>query len=604
MLLALLMTVAVLQYHWITQLAEADRRQRHELLATAVANIRRDFTENISRLVPFFRRSPGIPSGTDQEKRLSELAAVWQKDGRVPLLGSVALGIQTDDGTVVFKRQRLGEANFIKLSWPEDLSLFREILEQPQRVSTVEPPLFPRGFAAVLVDQRPVVVVPLIENRNMASGDEEALRRESTDDPKAMSGMRASIGSGFNGQSVNLRGWAFLELDEGFLQSSLIPDLIERHFGERAQNSFQFAVVTGKNQQLIFRSEPDLTIEKMSSPDARVSIFNRQLQTPFTEFLPTIRSGRRRGGFRPPDVARRQERPNAESMAEAADPDAWQLLIKHRAGSLAEVVSRTRRRNLILSFGVLLIMGGSMALLALAAQRSRRLASQQMEFVAGISHELRTPLAVIQSTSFNLARGTVADPGRVQQYGKTIQAEVRRLSNQVEQILSFAGIQSGRKLYDLQAVSADEIVEHALSEFALAFDEAGWQVEKRMADDLPKVMADAQALESAVKNLIQNAMKYAAEGKWLGVSVETETGNQVKITVADRGKGIEPADLPHIFKPFYRSRKVLASPVSGAGLGLSLVERHLRSMNGRVTVDSSTGGGTVFTLHLPAIDRE
>jgi len=381
----------------------------------------------------------------------------------------------------------------------------------------------------------------------------------------------------------------------------LIRDLIERHFGQSGQDSFEIAVITGQSPRLIFQSENSLTIGDLSEPDVRISIFNRQIQTAMSEFGfsgRSGRSGRRRRPFRPPYRGDRRGAVNRGLTVEPVNSDAWQLVVKHKYGSLAEVVDRTRRRNLVLSFGVLLIMGGSIALLALAAQRSRRLASQQMEFVAGISHELRTPLAVIQSTSFNLARGTVADPNRVQQYGKAIQTEVHRLSNQVEQILSFAGIQSGRKLYDLQPVNAAEIVERALAQFAAVLDENGWQVEKRISNDLPNVLADVQALESAVKNLIQNAVKYAADGKWLGVTVEEDQANKVKIVVADRGPGIDPEDLPHIFKPFYRSKAVLASPVSGAGLGLSLVERHMREMQGSVTVESSARTGTAFTLHL------
>jgi len=128
-LLALLTMVAVLQFHWITQLAEADRRQRQELLATAVGNIRRDFAETINRVVPFFRRSSGIQPGTDIEGRLNELVTLWQRENRFPLLESAGLGIETSGGTTVYKLRRLNDAQFISLPWPEELSLYRHILE-------------------------------------------------------------------------------------------------------------------------------------------------------------------------------------------------------------------------------------------------------------------------------------------------------------------------------------------------------------------------------------------------------------------------------------------------------------------------------------------
>jgi len=122
---------------------------------------------------------------------------------------------------------------------------------------------------------------------------------------------------------------------------------------------------------------------------------------------------------------------------------------------------------------------------------------------------------------------------------------------------------------------------------------------------LPPVLADAQALESAIKNLLHNALKYAAQGKHLTVSAHAAPNGkrkEVQLTVADRGPGIDPADLPHVFDPFYRGKKVWDSSVPGTGLGLSLVERHVQAHGGRITVETSPGQGTAFTLHLPALE--
>jgi two-component system phosphate regulon sensor histidine kinase PhoR len=176
----------------------------------------------------------------------------------------------------------------------------------------------------------------------------------------------------------------------------------------------------------------------------------------------------------------------------------------------------------------------------------------------------------------------------------------------VEQILSFAGIQSGRKQYELQPTHISEIIDAALAEYASAFNEAGWQVEKNIAPDLPPVLADAQALESAMKNLLQNALKYASDGQWLRLSARAEPNRkkaEVLVTVEDRGPGIDPVDLSHIFDPFYRGQKVVASSIPGAGLGLSVVHRHVQAHGGRVTVKTSPGQGAAFTLNLPALPR-
>ena len=105
-----------------------------------------------------------------------------------------------------------------------------------------------------------------------------------------------------------------------------------------------------------------------------------------------------------------------------------------------------------------------------------------------------------------------------------------------------------------------------------------------------------------LRNLIGNALKYGAQGKWLSITARAARNRkEVQITVADHGPGISSTDLPHIFEPFYRGQEVFGSQNSGAGLGLSLVERHIQAHKGRVTVETSEESGTAFTLHLPAL---
>ena len=421
-----------------------------------------------------------------------------------------------------------------------------------------------------------------------------------------------------------LRGWCFLELDTDFLEKHLLPELVERHFSREALTDYKVAVVTGQPPRIIYSSDQTLTTDSLSFIDAGIILFDPHMQQgrpphpppPPPQHRDPHSQERHPGppppGGPPPFISGMEgEQPPPTGQLQPIDPEttaaAWRLILKNRAGSLESLVNMERRRNLVLSFGVLLILAGSTFMLMLATQRARSLAKQQMEFVAGVSHELRTPLTVIQSTSYNLSKGVIQDPERVRKYGDVIQGEARRLINQVEQMLSFAGIQSGRKLYDLRPLDVASIIERALNEYAPTFNEGGWQVEKHIAQDLPQVLGDAQSLESAVKNLLENGLKYASEGKWLSVGARAEKNGkgtaEVQITVADHGPGIAQAELPHIFEPFYRGQEVLASSTSGAGLGLSLVERHLRAHHGRVTVQSSPKDGTVFTLHLPALEQ-
>src|SRR5207245_11253829 len=122
---------------------------------------------------------------------------------------------------------------------------------------------------------------------------------------------------------------------------------------------------------------------------------------------------------------------------------AWQVRLRHRSGSLEAIVTQSRRRNLAISLGVLGLLGTAFILVIAAAHRQRRLARQQMEFVAAVSHELRTPLAVICSAGENLADGVVAESQQVKRYGSLIGTEGRRIGDMVERVLQFAGISSG-----------------------------------------------------------------------------------------------------------------------------------------------------------------
>jgi signal transduction histidine kinase len=287
----------------------------------------------------------------------------------------------------------------------------------------------------------------------------------------------------------------------------------------------------------------------------------------------------------------------------SASGAAWQLVLQHAAGSLDMAVNQARRRNLWLSFGILGVLGAGVCLIVINAQRSERLAAQQMDFVATVSHELRTPLAVIRSAAQNLSAGVVLDAAQAKKYGEVIDAEGRRLTDMVEQVLEYAGLSGDRRPLMARPVDAGAAAREALASCEALLPGDHFEIEVDVASDLPLIVADEGAIRRALQNLITNALKYGADGRWLGVSVrrgDTRRRDEVQITVADRGRGIDPADLPHIFEAFYRGRRAVDEQIHGNGLGLSLVKRIAEAHGGRVTVKSSPGEGTAFTIHLPS----
>jgi signal transduction histidine kinase len=289
-------------------------------------------------------------------------------------------------------------------------------------------------------------------------------------------------------------------------------------------------------------------------------------------------------------------------MAGGEDSGGWQVLVRHRSGSLEAIVGQSRRRNLAISLGVLALLGASIVLILAAAQRQQRLARQQIEFVAAVSHELRTPLAVICSAGENLADGVVSDGPQVKRYGALIQSEGRRLRDMVERVLEFGGIRSAAPMSPFLAVDLCTVIGDAVDAVNREACERGVTVTVHANGRLPMVEGDAGALRSAVLNVVGNAVKYSPAGGTVDVSANAR-GARVQLRIADRGLGIDGDDLPHIFKPFYRGRRAIDAQVRGSGIGLSVVRHVVDAHHGEINVESRPGEGTVVTVELPAASR-
>src|SRR6185295_882519 len=270
---------------------------------------------------------------------------------------------------------------------------------------------------------------------------------------------------------------------------------------------------------------------------------------------------------------------------------------QYRRGSLESIVASSRRRNLAISAGVLGLLGAAFLLVMTAAQRQRRLARQQMEFVASVSHELRTPLAVICSAGENLADGVVADAAQIKTYGSLIETEGRRLADMVERVMEFAGIGSGAPMRLRRDVDASKVIADAVSGVSAEARDRGVTITVHAGGALPPVEADADALRSALQNIVGNAVKYRPSGGVVDVTAQGHDGI-VRICVADRGIGIDAADVPHIFKPFYRCRRAIDSQVRGSGVGLSVVQHIIAAHHATIAVDSRVGEGTTVTVEL------
>ena len=280
----------------------------------------------------------------------------------------------------------------------------------------------------------------------------------------------------------------------------------------------------------------------------------------------------------------------------------WVLIARNRKGSLEAVVAGIRTRNLALSFGVLLLLAASMGMIIIASQRAQRLARLQMDFVAAISHELRTPLAVICSAGENISDGLVAGREQLTKYGNVIKNQGQQLNQLVEQILLFATTSQNGNLYNFRPLRVREILDSALHNTTGLVQAEQMVVEQQIEPNLPEVVGDLSAFSQCLQNLITNAVKYCGPNRWIGVRAcrgKGERGQEIQISIEDKGLGIEPSELPHICEPFYRSAAITAAQIHGTGLGLALATRMAQAMGATITVSSTPGQGSTFTLHVP-----
>jgi signal transduction histidine kinase len=367
-------------------------------------------------------------------------------------------------------------------------------------------------------------------------------------------------------------------IDQAYLASTVFPQLLRQSFGETAMQEYDFAVLI-----------PDRPRDPLYGAPMRADLRRR-----FFSALSTLRPGH--------ELTLRS---TAEAFMKGQpagfagwNRGIWDLEVAHKGTPLATALKQQSRRVLLFSLGMEVLLVAAIVFLAVGSRNMQRLADQKMRFVAGISHELRTPVAAIAMLSRNQADGLAAGPDRVKQYGELIHQQTRRLNDMIENTLQYAGLHSGLQRRVHEQIDMRSLVREAVEERRAELERSGIEVEMAVSEDLPPLTGDAKLLRTAVDNLLDNAGKHAAAGRWIRVTaVYSAVAKEVQVAVEDRGAGIDPADEREIFEPFSRGRAAMETP--GSGLGLSLVRSSVQAHRGDVTLVSEPGRGSTFTLHLP-----
>jgi signal transduction histidine kinase len=276
----------------------------------------------------------------------------------------------------------------------------------------------------------------------------------------------------------------------------------------------------------------------------------------------------------------------------------WTLAGRHQGSTIDSLAQEQFRRSLALSGLVLAGLILAIALSLRAVAREAKLAELKSGFVSNVSHEMKTPLSLIRVFAETLELGRVTDPSKLHEYYRVIHNESRRLTQLIENVLDFARMEAGRKKYEFASGDAAQIVSDLLKQYENHIRSSGFELSVQLEDSMPAVLVDAEAVSQAVLNLVDNAMKYSADRKYLGIRVWKINGD-VAIQVADQGIGIPQSEHRRIFEKFYRVNTGLVHDTKGSGLGLTLTNHVVEAHGGRIEVDSRPGSGSRFTIFLP-----
>jgi signal transduction histidine kinase len=301
----------------------------------------------------------------------------------------------------------------------------------------------------------------------------------------------------------------------------------------------------------------------------------------------------------PPDM-----RADQEAIAAGSWLPGWQLSFMPLESSAFEEEDRQHRA---LYVSVALAGIGVIAMIGIAAagslRRHLRLARLKTDLVAAASHELRSPLASMRVLVDGLLADDPLDPKKTREYLEMLAVENARLSRLIENFLTFSLLERNRHRFVFAPAEPAAIVAAAV---AAVRDRVphGCDLRVEVPATLPLVMADSDALRTALINLLENALKYTPANKRIVIRADEGGDRSVIFVVEDNGIGIPVGEQRRIFRRFYRVDQRLSRETGGVGLGLSIVDLIVRGHHGTVTVRSTPGAGSTFTVRVPGAAPE
>lgn len=624
-LFSLIPLLAWFQFQWLGQLSEGEKERLKTSLNYSATRMSEDFDTELSEPYQIFRKEFLENSNKNNFEKLADAFSKWISETHYPNLIKSVYFISRKKNEDKFSIQLLDSAskNLTAIEWPSYLKEIQSKIS-PQKPANGDFTFF--AIQGLIVEEFPFIVIsniPSFSNSITDIGDIKKLNPSYT----------------------------ILELDKSVIANKLIPDLAKTYFIQNSVLDYDVGIYDSEHSKFLFKSDTLTANSAFQHVDIETSIANIKVQdfvfnsvfspkTVFTETnikdlgLPSNKNFSLRVLVSDSVKIKKRELPKSvgysysystlstdeknktfsvssgkktsmqmimitdHQSTQNFTPSPWLLGIKHHDGSLDQAVQNARIRNLLISFGVLILLTLSMLIIVVASNRSRELAHRQIEFVATVSHELRTPLAVIRSAAENLADGVVSSTDQSKNYGNLILNQGRRLSEMVEQVLEYAGIQSQNKSYSFMLTEPISFLESCIEEFHHLNGNQNIEIKKEIESFLPSFEIDRNGIKTALFNLFSNSIKYSGENKEISLKA-FHRDHTVFIQVKDNGNGISETDLPHIFEPFFRGKEAADAQIKGSGLGLSLVKNIIDDHAGKISVESKIGLGTIFTLEIP-----
>ncbi|MGA3197404.1 MAG: ATP-binding protein, partial [Terriglobales bacterium] len=253
--------------------------------------------------------------------------------------------------------------------------------------------------------------------------------------------------------------------------------------------------------------------------------------------------------------------------------------------------------------------GGAVAVLRDLTE-TERMEKTRRDFIANVSHELRTPLTSIQGYTETLLDSPIAD-NHIREFLEIIRKNAARMARLTEDLLTLARVESGEQRFDIQNVSAEELLHDAHESFREVARSYGVELEVENAVPDAHVNADREAIHQIFSNLIENALKYAASGKKIILGARDAfrpasepLASGVEFYVQDFGPGISSEHLPRLFERFYRVDKARSRESGGTGLGLAIAKHIILAHRGTIRAESELNHGSTFLFVLNAVSPD